>query len=250
MEKKFSDEQIAQIKEIVAQAIAAANSCKCNAITDDECSDMAVAARPLGVWCLTENYRAIKPTEWEKQNNGEQCIGIGVITDKTAYIVSLIPTPSLPLGSTQVTEYPDICYDKETYNNEAVTEAFLEAQTSCEEDVLYWADDKRYPYRDCPAIDNLPAPIMSSFGTISWVLPTLATMKDISSRIGDINAAIFAVGGIVVSPYYHWTCTVNKGDKESAFVVCSSYGCVVKYSMNSSYDVRAVSAFHFENFKF
>ena len=247
---KFNNEQIAQIKEIVAQAIAAANSCKCNAITDEECSDKEVAPRPLGVWCLTENYRAIKPTEWEKQNNGEQCIGIGVVTDKTAYIVSLMPTPSLPLGSTKVTEYPDICYDKETFDNEAVTEAFLEAQTSCEEDVFYCANDKRYPYRDCPAIDNLPAPIPSSFGTISWVLPTLATMKDIASRIADINAAIFAVGGIVVSPYYNWTCTVKKDDKESAFVVDSSYGNVRNYGMCSNNIVRAVSAFHFENFKF
>ena len=247
---KFSNEQIAQIKEIVAQAIAAANSCKCNAITDDECSDKEVAPRPLGVWCLTENYRAIKPTEWEKQNNGEQCIGIGVVTDKTAYIVSLMPTPSLPLGSTKVTKYPEICYDKETFDNEAVTEAFLEAQTSCEEDVCYWADDKRYPYRDCPAIDNLPAPITSSFGTINWVLPTLATMKDIDSRIRDINAAIFAVGGIVLSPYYHWTCTVNKDDKESAFVVLSGYGIVYNFGMYSDNNVRAVSAFHFENFKF
>ena len=247
---KFNDEQIAQIKEIVAQAIAAANSCKCNAITDDECSDKAVAPRPLGVWCLTENYRAIKPMEWEKQNNGEQCIGIGVITDKTAYIVSLMPIPSLPLGSTKVTEYPDICYDKETYNNEAVTEAFLEAQTSCKDDVFYWADDKRFPYRDCPAIDNLPAPITSSFGTISWVLPTLATMKDIASRIVDINAAIFAVGGIVVSPYYHWTCTVNKDDKESAFIVDSYDGSVRSRNMYRSCYVRAVSAFQFENFKF
>lgn len=248
--KKFNNEQIAQIKEIVAQAIAEAYSCKCNAITDDECSDKAISSRPLGVWCLTENYRAIKPTEWEKQANGEQCIGIGVITEKTAYIVSLIPTPSLPLGSTKVTKYPDICYDKETYDNEAVTEAFLEAQTSCEEDVFYWADDKRYPFRDCPAIDNLPAPIMSSFGTISWVLPTLATMKDIASRIADINAAIFAVWGIVISPYYHWTCTVNKDDKESAFVVRSYDGNVLSDSMLNYYDVRAVSAFHFENFKF
>lgn len=247
---KFNNEQIAQIKEIVAQAIAAANSCKCNAVTDDECSDKEVAPRPLGVWCLTENYRAIKPTEWEKQNNGEQCIGIGVVTEKTAYIVSLIPTSSLPLGSTKVTEYPDICYDKETFDNEAVTEAFLEAQTSCEEDVCYWADDNRFPYRDCPAIDNLPAPITSSFGTISWVLPTLATMKDIASRIGDINAAIFAVAGIVISPYYHWTCTVNKGDKECAFIVSSSFGCVLNHYMCSNSYVRAVSAFHFENFKF
>lgn len=247
---KFSDEQIAQIKEIVAQAIAAANSCKCNAITDDECSAKEVASRPLGVWCLTENYRAIKPTEWEMQNNGEQCIGIGVVTDKTAYIVSLMPTLSLPLGSTKVTEYPDICYDKDTYDNEAVTEAFHEAQTSCEEDVFYWANDKRYPFRDCPAIDNLSAPIMSSFGTISWVLPTLATMKDIASRIGDINAAIFAVGGIVVSPYYHWTCTVKKDDKESAFIVSSNFGGVYVNYMDNNNNVRAVSAFHFENFKF
>ena len=247
---KFNNEQIAQIKEIVAQAIAAANSCKCNAITDEECSDKAVAPRPLGVWCLTENYRAVKPMEWEKQNNGEQCIGIGVITEKTAYIVSLMPTPSLPLGSTKVTEYPDICYDKETFDNEAVTEAFLEAQTSCEDDVFYWANDKRYPYRDCPAIDNLPAPITSSFGTISWVLPTLATMKDIASRIGDINAAIFAVGGIVVSPYYHWTCTVKKDYKESAFVVISYGGNVGNDRVDGDDIVRAVSAFHFENFKF
>lgn len=244
---KFTDEQIAQIKEMIAQAIAEASH-KCN--TSEECSDKAVAPRPLGVWCLTENYRAIKPTKWEEQNNGEQCIGIGVVTEETAYIVSLMPTPSLPLGSPKVTEYPDICYDEETYDNEAVTEAFLEAQTSSEEDVFYWADDKRYPYIGCPAIDNLPASIVSSSGTINWVLPTLATMKDIASRIGDINAAIFAVGGIVVSPYYHWTCTVNKDDKESAFVVRSDYGDASYNYMFYNFNVRAVSAFHFENFNF
>lgn len=240
---KFSKEQIAQIKEIIAEVMKE-NTCRCCDATD------APAPRPLGVWCLTENYRAVKPEAWEQQNNGEQCIGIGVVTEKTAYIVSLTPSPSLPLGSTKVTEYPDICYDKETYDNEAVTEAFLEAQTSCEEDVLYWCGDKRFPYKDCPAIDNLPAPITSSFGTISWVLPTLATMKDIASHIVDINSAIFAVGGIVISPYYHWTCTVNKDDNESAFVVGSNYGYVDDSDMLNDYDVRAVSAFHFENFKF
>ena len=244
---KFTDEQIAQIKEMIAQAVAEASH-KCN--TTEECSNKAVTPRPLGVWCLTENYRAIKPMEWEKQANGEQCIGIGVVTEKTAYIVSLIPTPSLPLGSTKVTKYPDICYDKETYDNEAVTEAFLEAQTSSEEDVFYWADDKRYPYNGCPAINNLPAPIVCSSGTINWVLPTLATMKDISSRIGDINAAIFAVGGIVVSPYYHWTCTVNKDNKISALVVDSSNGSVYNVYVDRNDDVHAVSAFHFENFNF
>lgn len=244
---KFTDEQIAQIKEMIAQAMSEASH-KCN--TSEERSDKADTPRPLGVWCLTENYRAIKPTKWEEQNNGEQCIGIGVITDKTAYIVSLMPTPSLPLGTTKVREYPDICYDKETYDNEAVTEAFLEAQTSCEEDVIYWANDKRYPYIGCPAIDNLPASIVSSSGTIYWVLPTLATMKDIASRIGDINAAIFEVGGIVISPYDHWTCTVKEGDKDSAFVVFSGSGRVNYSNMNYIYYVRAVSAFHFENFNF
>lgn len=242
----FTDEQIAQIKEIVAQAMAEASH-KCN--TTEECFNQAVAPRPLGVWCLTENYRAIKPTKWEEQNNGEQCIGIGVVTEETAYIVNLKPSPALPLGSPKVTEYPDICYDKETFDNEGVTEAFLEAQTSSKEDVFYWADDKRYPYIGCPAINNLPAPIMSSFGTINWVLPTLATMKDIASRIGDINAAIFAVGGIVISPYYHWTCTVNKDDKESAFVVYSDYGAYIN-DMDNVSSVLAVSAFHFENFNF
>lgn len=245
--RNFTDEQIAQIKEFVAQEIAKALH-KCN--TTEECFNQAVAPRPLGVWCLTENYRALQPTKWKEQNNGEQCIGIGVITVKNAYIVSLMPTPSLPLGSPKVTEYPDICYDEETYDNEAVTEAFLEAQTSSEEDVFYWADDKRYPYIGCPAIDNLPASIVSSSGTINWVLPTLATMKDMSERIGDINAAIFAVGGIVVSPYYHWTCTVNEDDKERAFVVGSINGYTINDYMNNDLNVRAVSAFHFENFNF
>ena len=245
--RNFTDEQIAQIKEFVAQEIAKALH-KCNT-TEEECSDKAVAPRPLGVWCLTEN-RAIKPTEWEQHNNGELCIGIGVVTEETAYIVNLKPSPALPLGSPKVTEYPDICYDKETFDNEAVTEAFLEAQETCEENVFYWADDKRYPYNGCSAINNLTAPIVCSSGTINWVLPTLATMKDISSRIGDINAAIFAVGGIVISPYYHWTCTVNEDDKDSAFVVYSYDGGVLNDSMNNNNNVLAVSAFHFENFNF
>lgn len=239
---KFTTEQIAQIKEIIAEVMAQ-NTCRC-------CDVETTAPRPLGVWCLTENYRAIKPTEWESMNNGEHCIGIGVVTEQTAYIVSLSPCQSLPLGSTKVTDYPAICYDKETYDNEAVTSAFLEAQANSKEDVNYWADDKRFPYRDCPAIDLLPDPIVNSFGVISWVLPTLATMKDIAKRIADINAAIFAVGGMVISPYYHWTCTVNQDDKECAFVVNTYYGYVYDCYMSSYSYVRAVSAFHFEDFKF
>ena len=239
---KFTTEQIAQIKEIIAEVMAQ-NTCRC-------CDVETTAPRPLGVWCLTENYRAIKPTEWEGKNNGEHCIGIGVVTEHTAYIVSLSPCQSLPLGSTKVTKYPAICYDKETYDNEAVTSAFLEAQVNSKEDVSYWADDKRFPYRDCPAIDLLPEPIVNSFGVISWVLPTLATMKDIAARIADINAAIFTVGGMVISPYYHWTCTVNKDNKECAFVVNTNSGRVSSSGMYIINDVRAVSAFPFENFKF
>lgn len=243
MEKKFTTEQIAQIKEIIAEVMGQ-NACRCCDATG------TTTPRPLGVWCLTENYRAIKPTEWESMNNGEHCIGIGVVTEQTAYIVSLSPCQSLPLGSTKVTDYPAICYDKETYDNEAVTSAFLEAQANGKEDVSYWVDDKRFPYRDCPAIDLLPDPIVNNFGVISWVLPTLATMKDIAKRIADINAAMFAVGGMAISPYYHWTCTVNQDDKECAFIVRAFNGYVHNYYMTSNYLVRAVSAFHFEDFKF
>lgn len=239
---KFTTEQIAQIKEIIAEVMAQ-NTCRC-------CDVETTAPRPLGVWCLTENYRAIKPAEWESMNNGEHCIGIGVVTEQTAYIVSLSPCQSLPLGSTKVTNYPAICYDKETYDNEAVTSAFLEAQCSGKEEVNYWVDDKRFPYRDCPAIDLLPDPIVNSFGVISWVLPSLATMKDIAKRIADINAAIFAVGGMAISPYYHWTCTVNQDDKECAFVVDSDSSNVYNNIMVNDGNVRAVSEFHFENFKF
>lgn len=240
---KFTTEQIAQIKEIIAEEMAK-NACRCCDVTD------TTAPRPLGVWCLTENYRAIKPAEWESKNNGEHCIGIGVVTEQAAYIVSLSPCQSLPLGSTKVTDYPAICYDKETYDNEAVTSAFLEAQCSGKDEVSYWSDDKHFPYRDCPAIDLLPDPIVNSFGIISWVLPTLATMKDIAARIADINAAIFTVGGMVISPYCHWTCTANQDDKECAFVVDASYGIVYINGMNCDNRVLAVSAFHFEDFKF
>lgn len=239
---KFTTEQVAQIEEIIAEFMAK-NTCRC-------CDVETTAPRPLGVWCLTENYRAIKPTDWESMNNGEHCIGIGVVTEQISYIVSLSPCQSLPLGSTKVTDYPAICYDKETYDNLAVTNAFLEAQANCKEEVSYWEDDKRFPYRDCPAIDLLPDPIVNSFGVISWVLPTLATMKDIAQRIADINAAIFTVGGMVISPYYHWTCTVNQDDKECAFVVNTYDGIVLKYYVHCYRYVRAVSAFHFENFKF
>lgn len=243
---KFTTEQITQIEEIIAEFMAK-NHYRC--CDGTETTDTP-APRPLGVWCLTENYRAIRPAEWESKSSGEDCIGIGVVTEQTAYIVSLSSCLSLPLGSTKATDYPDICYNKETYDNLAATNAFLEAQANGKEDVSYWCDDKRFPYRDCPAIDLLPDPIVNSFGSISWVLPTFATMKDIASRIAEINAAIFVVGGTTISPYYHWTCTVKQDDRECAFVVNTYDGNVFNYYVSYDYNVRAVSAFHFEDFKF
>jgi hypothetical protein len=55
---------------------------------------------------------------------------------------------------------------------------------------------------------------------------------------------------MAISPYYHWTCTVNQDDKDCAIVVGTNLGGVGSISMNNDYYVRAVSAFHFEDFKF
>lgn len=57
---KFTTEQIAQIKEIIADVMAE-NTCRCCDATE------TTAPRPLGVWCLTENYRAIQPEDWESR---------------------------------------------------------------------------------------------------------------------------------------------------------------------------------------
>lgn len=169
-------------------------------------------------------------------------IGVGVSTKETAFIVSPFTTQALPFGAKCVTDYDDIVYDKETYDNEAVTDAVRRAHKGVEFNI--W-DDDRFPACGAPAADSCPD---ECFG-LRWVLPTLATLKVLSREIKGVNEALYAAGLPVVLPGRHWSSTVNQQDKDTAFVVNLDFGSVRNNNQFNYFYVRAVSAFHFEDFE-
>lgn len=190
--------------------------------------------RPLGVWCLTKDRRAAKAQDW---NTEDTSIGVGVITENTAFIVSLAPQAALPFGSTNVAEYDDVVYDTESYDNAAATDCIIEAH---EDEVgEMWNNDK-FPFKGAPAAEYCVEH--------GGALPTLATAKEIAANIKGINEAMMAVGGAVVCGWL-WTSTVQKCNN-CAFVVGSNGGHVDNGSRYYNNSARAVSAFHFENFNF
>ena len=190
--------------------------------------------RPIGVWCLTKDKKAVKAEDWK---DGYEPIGVGVVTEDTAFIVHLEPQAALPFGSTDVKSYADVVYDTETYDNLAATASILLSHNGVKGKM--WDDDK-FPFTGSPAANYC---IMQN-----GYLPTLATAKVIAKNIKEINEAMMTVGGAVVCGWL-WTSTVKKESKCS-FVVYTYGGHVFSEYRYDSHYARAVSAFHFEDFEF
>ena len=193
-----------------------------------------LVGRPLGVWCLTKDKKAVKPEDWKASY---EALGVGVITDKTAFIVLPTPQAVLPFGSISVEEYDDVVYNEETYDNAAATDCIDTAHQDIKGFVY---NDKRFPFVGTPAAEYC----IQQGGA----LPTLATAKEIASNIGAINEAMRTIGGAVVCGWL-WTSTVKKSNN-CAFVVDTCYGYVSSEDRRNGTDARAVSAFHFEDFDF
>lgn len=190
--------------------------------------------RPLGVWCLTKDNRAVKAEDWKKEY---EPLGVGVIAEETSFIVLPTPQAALPFGSTSVEKYDDIVYDEQTYDNDTATGCISSAHLDVKGNV--W-DDKKYPFTGAPSADYCFKQ--------NGALPTLATAKVIAANIKAINEAMLAIGGSVVYGWL-WTSTVKKSNN-CAFVVTTYIGNVNLENRNNNYNARAVSAFHFEEFNF
>ena len=192
---------------------------------------MNLIGRPLGVWCLTKDRRAVKAEDWDSQDTS---IGVGVVTENTSFIVHLEPQAALPLGSTDVEKYDDIVYDTTTYDNRKATIAIANAHEG------KMRDNDKFPFVGAPAAEYC----LKKLGA----LPTLATAKEIVANIKAINEAMQVVGGAVVCGWL-WTSTIKK-DNHCAFVVITYNGYVNNDLRINYYTARAVSAFHLEDFKF
>ena len=190
--------------------------------------------RPIGVWCLTKDKKAIRAEDW---NDGYKPLGVGVITEDTSFMVHLEPQAAVPFGSTNVKKYAGIVYDTETYDNRSATSAISLAHDGVRGKM--WDNDK-FPFEGSPAT--------AYCARCGGDLPTLATAKVIAEHVKDINEAMLSMGGSVVCGWL-WTSTV-KPDNNCAFVVDTYGGCVNDaYRFIISY-ARAFSAFHFEDFEF
>ncbi len=232
-----------KITEAQAKELYNDSSASLKKLLEEHFGKLAFKENPQGVWILTEDRRALTVDAYEALEDKPLSIGVGVSTKETAFIVSPFTTQALPFGAKSVTDYENIVYDKETYDNEAVTDAVRRAHNGVEFNI--WNDD-RFPACGAPAADSCPD---ECFG-LRWVLPTLATLKVLNREIKGVNKALYTAGLPVVLPGWHWSSTVNQQDKDTAFVVDLKYGYVFNsYQTNSNY-VRAVSAFHFEDFEF
>ncbi len=232
-----------KITEAQAKELYNDSSASLTKLLEEHFGKQAFTQRPIGIWILTEDKRALTPEVFKAMDNKPLPIGVGVSTKETAFIVSPFTTQALPFGAKSVTDYDDIVYDKETYDNEAVTDAVRRAHNGVEFNI--WNDD-RFPVCGAPAVDSCPD---ECFG-LRWVLPTLATLKVLSREIKGVNKALYAAGLPVALPGWHWSSTVNQQDKDAAFVVNLNYGCVSDLDQCYIKSVRAVSAFHFEDFEF
>lgn len=235
--------ELLKITEAQAKELYNDSSASLKKLLEEHFGKLAFTQRPIGIWILTEDKRALTPEVFKAMDNKPLPIGVGVSTKETAFIVSPFTTQALPFGAKSVTDYDDIVYDKETYDNEAVTDAVRRAHNGVEFNI--W-DDDRFPACGAPAADSCPD---ECFG-LRWVLPTLATLKVLSREIKGINKALYAAGLPVVLPGWHWATTVNQQDKASAFVVGLHGGYVLSYRQCDNDFVRAVSGFHFEDFEF
>lgn len=232
-----------KITEAQAKELYNDSSASLKKLLEEHFGKLAFTQRPIGIWILTEDKRALTPEVFKAMDNKPLPIGVGVSTKETAFIVSPFTTKVLPFGAKSVTDYDDIVYDNETYDNEAATDAVRRAHNGVEFNI--W-DDDRFPACGAPAADSCPD---ECFG-LRWVLPTLATLKVLSREIKGVNKALYAAGLPVVLPGWHWSSTVNQQYKDTAFVVALNCGNVYRSSQNDGNYVRAVSAFHYEDFEF
>lgn len=232
-----------KITEAQAKELYNDSSASLKKLLEEHFGKLAFKEKPQGVWILTEDRRALTVDAYEALEDKPLSIGVGVSTKETAFIISPFATQVLPFGAKSVTDYDDIAYDESSYDNVAVTDAVRRAHKGV--DFNIW-DDGRFPVCGAPAADSCPD---DCFG-LRWALPTLATLKVMSKEVQSINKALYTAGLPVLLPNYHWSSTVNKDNKATAFVVYLDYGNVFNYYQNYSSYVRAVSAFHFEDFEF
>lgn len=182
--------------------------------------------RPIGVWCLTKDNKAIRAEDW---NDGYKPLGVGVITEDTSFMVHLESQAAVPFGSTDVKKYAGIVYDTETYDNRSATSAISLAHDGVRGKM--WDNDK-VPFEGSPAT--------AYCAKCGGDLPTLATAKVIAKHIKDINEAMLSMGGYVVCGWI-WTSTLKK-DCNCAFVVDTYSGNALNEDCNNINNARAVSA--------
>lgn len=190
--------------------------------------------RPIGVWCLTKDKRAVKAENWSADY---EPLAVGVITEDTSFMVHLEPQVAVPFGSTDVKGYDDVVYDTDSFDSEATTRAIIKAHNGVKG---YMWDDRKYPFKGSPAANYCIK--------CRGYLPTLSTAKEIAKNLKGINEAMLSMGGYVVCGWL-WTSTLKR-ENDCAFVVNTNNGYVNNVYRYYYYPARAVSAFHFENFEF
>ena len=119
------------------------------AILEDTFGIETFNERPLGVWCLTKDHHAIKPSSVVP---GRSCpddlIGVGVVTTDQAFIVHPGTLVVLPWGNPDVAIDAPVLFDTGSVDFETATRAIVASHEGVKSK---WCDYDRFKYVGAPA---------------------------------------------------------------------------------------------------
>ncbi len=232
-----------QINKTVAQEFYNGASKEVKKALETLIGKSALTGRPVGIWCLGVDNTATSIEKWDKNIAP---LGVGVITEDAAFIVAPHASVALQWGAMDKAK-SQLETDQESFDSETATDAMIMAYKGtnyADEDNVIWDVDGSPAAEWCRQYSN------GDIGVGEWDLPAVAPLKLIYEHRDAINGCLRAIGGWKITNGYHWSSTAHPTDVSRALCVAMLDGYVNFLNKNGTLDVRAVSAFHFENFTF
>lgn len=203
--------------------------------------DSVFAERPIGIWCLGVDNTATTIEKWKK---GVPPLGVGIVTEDAAIIVAPHATVDLQWGCPGK-EKSSLSKDQESFDSKAATDAIIAAYSGVHYES---SSDRIYDVDGSPAAEFCRQYSNGDIGAGEWDLPAIAPLQLIQEYRHAVNDCMKTIGGYKLNSGWYYSSTER--DDNSALCVNMLNGVMLYFDKYTSYYVRAVSAFHFENFTF